>query len=989
MGDKMDRDNYFILLELPLDPPVSDPARIRAAINRKKQEWTRWQDHTDKRTMALVYLAYLPDMEQVLFDPDARKEEARQGQNVLSEMMRRFEAELRILEGKGHLLPREVTAIAAKYKVYGADQQKVYELAKVPVSDNPPGQEISTQPGQALDRHTAKIVERDLAIVGKEDIYAFLGEPPNSSLKKLRAAAEECRLEAAGQKTAESAATEELADICLRLFETLKAKQTYDRYLKVSQFPQLGKMIDEEFNRQKYIGNEALLRLVNYGVESYGCNVLEAQEHIRRYCDAYLIPLGSQAPMIRCPACKEQIENESVVCQYCAAPIKGDCPNCAMPFDEGPASCSTCRFLIGDMVKALPHLEKARGAIIDGNWSTAKRSLEYVAKYWPSHSELEQLEKRSQMLEDRYEDYVRQLSDCVEKNQYYAALELIYEAQEKNVKLPTVTVRRVKRAIKDLETQLDKILAEGNPDVELLLHLSATVNDSIELTRMLAQHPPAAPGSIRAETQGRHVHLNWESSDCPGMIRYLMVRKQEATPFTPFDGDVIYNGPACSFIDQGASPLVNYHYKVYAHRGGTYSKEGTLSRLVMVAPEIENLRIFPADQGAQLTWDFNPDIKQVLIWRKLGGERPSRPDDGMLLETERIDGFVDAKIKNDVDYWYYLSAVYIVDGKRVVSRGVSEMITPRKILAPIEHLSIVKSDYENEYVVNWSGMDSTNLILLTGDKMPAIKVGEMFTVQDLMAQYKSIPLHARGADSGRFRHKFNGGIYVFAAVVMGKYAMVGMPQYLTNFKDVEDLCAELIDGDLRLTMKWPAGINEIAVTYKNKDYPADVDELGINITKITREQYDYDGGVVLQKIAPGNYYLTVFALYPAHGGEYAASEGARLLFRHQPRQEIFYRIIYKKKPFKKQADLSLSISGPSSFIMPVVELVCKLGSLPLHIKDGASMALLDQSPRVKGEVEFQYQIDPLPPGAHLRVFLANERQSKNFRLLPSTELKIT
>ena len=34
----MERENYYLVLELPIDPPTVDPGEIRSAINKKKQE---------------------------------------------------------------------------------------------------------------------------------------------------------------------------------------------------------------------------------------------------------------------------------------------------------------------------------------------------------------------------------------------------------------------------------------------------------------------------------------------------------------------------------------------------------------------------------------------------------------------------------------------------------------------------------------------------------------------------------------------------------------------------------------------------------------------------------------------------------------------------------------------------------------------------------------------------------------------------------------
>ena len=39
-------ENYFILLELPFDPPVSDTNKISEAISKKQAQWSRDQSTT-------------------------------------------------------------------------------------------------------------------------------------------------------------------------------------------------------------------------------------------------------------------------------------------------------------------------------------------------------------------------------------------------------------------------------------------------------------------------------------------------------------------------------------------------------------------------------------------------------------------------------------------------------------------------------------------------------------------------------------------------------------------------------------------------------------------------------------------------------------------------------------------------------------------------------------------------------------------------------
>jgi hypothetical protein len=511
----------------------------------------------------------------------------------------------------------------------------------------------------------------------------------------------------------------------------------------------------------------------------------------------------------------------------------------------------------------------------------------------------------------------------------------------------------------------------------------------MERTRLLSSHPPEAPTSIGATVADKQARLAWSDAGAPGAAIYLLVRKQGAVPFTPFDGDILYEGQACSHVDCSAEPLTDYYYRIFTRRGTIYSKTGASFGPVMLIPELENVKILPADQGAQLRWKFNPEIREVLIWRKLGGERPEQPGDGIKLETNRVDGFVDTKIKNDVEYWYFLVAVYSVNGKRVHSKGLCEMITPHKILAPVDRLTIAKSEYgENEFVVNWSNPEIKDLLLLASPKGPIYKIGEVVPVSELLASYRSLSLHARTADSGRFRLSLNGGVWIFVATLFGRFAAVGAPYYLTNLREVENPTADYIDGDLYLNMKWPAGLNEIAVAWKSDGYPDSPDELGVNAVRVTRELYEDDAGVLLRDTPYGTYYFKIFAIYPAPEGEAGVSDGVELLFKNQPRCEVYYRFIYKKKLLNKQAELILSVSGPKVFNMPVALIVAQTGRLPLSKNDGDPLFDLTQETRVNGEVSYHYNVQPLAPDTHLRLFLAEEKLYKQFRLMPGSELKV-
>ncbi|MDR2719535.1 MAG: hypothetical protein LBC03_01865 [Nitrososphaerota archaeon] len=72
----MDRENFFILLKLKLDPPENDDAVIRAAIDTSINIW---KDNSNKgigRAKWEGYLKLTDEIRRVMLDPNLRKEEA-------------------------------------------------------------------------------------------------------------------------------------------------------------------------------------------------------------------------------------------------------------------------------------------------------------------------------------------------------------------------------------------------------------------------------------------------------------------------------------------------------------------------------------------------------------------------------------------------------------------------------------------------------------------------------------------------------------------------------------------------------------------------------------------------------------------------------------------------------------------------------------------------------------------------------------------------
>ena len=455
----MKQENFFILLELPFNPLIQDEAQIKAAIHSKQQEWSRLHSTPDAQSTALKYLELVPEIERVMLDPALRAEEAAKAQDIHDDMLSSFEAELRVLEGKGYILPPEIRALHEKYRPYGFDLKIIQKLVKAPITETPLKTGENVDAIKAIAPSKAQIIEEHLAIVDKKDLYDFLGRNPQASFKDLLDSARTIYHKAfhSEEKSVEITATQLLGEISIKQFDNEEAKASYDLFLKVNNYQRLNKLIYDEYERTGFITPEVLMRLVNFGVTTYGENVLDVEDHIREYCDAYGIVVNVLSPQIVCPNCNHTSPRGSKYCPECAAPLEGNCPECNIFFSDGISICPQCSFPIGDMGKAIPYVEQVKQGIIEKNWGLAKQGIDYINLYWPTHPELEGLTEQVSSLAEKYNKTVANVEKAVEENRYYTAQQLIKRANDDNMSLPPDLTNDVKQSIRDFERQLIKL----------------------------------------------------------------------------------------------------------------------------------------------------------------------------------------------------------------------------------------------------------------------------------------------------------------------------------------------------------------------------------------------------------------------------------------------------------------------------------------------------------------------------------------------------
>ncbi len=326
----MQRENYYIILELSVDPPENDREVIEKAIQNKKIEWSRLRNHPTKGLQIQKYINMIPDIQFVMQDDKLRAEEALAAaefiesgrENKISEI----DSHIDILMGKGYISKEDIIRLAeihglsqgdineriaskknAKYvrvdqfinlrmgkgyisedevikiaKKNGMTPEEIRNRIRCPiVKDDKDIDHLKIQP---LDKSIEKAITDNLKVVGKTSLYNFLGLAETCELKQLQEKAGKKKKELAtiGKKDAVLTASVTLAGQCQTIFKTNETRIAYDVSLARAKLAALDSDINIAAINKK-IRHEYFDALINKAME-YGMDKDEASSYIQTYC---------------------------------------------------------------------------------------------------------------------------------------------------------------------------------------------------------------------------------------------------------------------------------------------------------------------------------------------------------------------------------------------------------------------------------------------------------------------------------------------------------------------------------------------------------------------------------------------------------------------------------------------------------------------------------------------------------------------------------
>ncbi|PIP37702.1 MAG: hypothetical protein COX19_15990 [Desulfobacterales bacterium CG23_combo_of_CG06-09_8_20_14_all_51_8] len=327
----MQRENYYIILELSVDPPENDLEIIKKTIQDKKIEWSRLRNHPTKGLQIQKFIDMIPDIQMVMLDNDLREKEAAAAAELLQAgretKISEIDGHIDILMGKGFISKEDVIRLAelhglaqsdindriatrqnAKYarldqlislrmgkgylledevakiaKKNGLDPEEIRKRIRCPiVKDDKESEDLKIRP---LDKSIEKALTDNLKVVGKTSLYDFLGLPETAEITELQEKATRRKkgLSAEGKKDAMVTAGITLAGQCLTIFKTNETRIAYDVSRAIAKLSALDSDINVAAINKK-IRHEYFDALTTKAM-SYGMDREEAISYIQSFCE--------------------------------------------------------------------------------------------------------------------------------------------------------------------------------------------------------------------------------------------------------------------------------------------------------------------------------------------------------------------------------------------------------------------------------------------------------------------------------------------------------------------------------------------------------------------------------------------------------------------------------------------------------------------------------------------------------------------------------
>ncbi|MFE0145835.1 hypothetical protein ACFWY5_01730 [Nonomuraea sp. NPDC059007] len=830
-----DRPNFFILLGLDPDAAWDEQAYQRALAQARNQ-WSmavtgpRGPSAIAAKRNQQLYATGV--IQEVMEDETKRAEEKERASGskkaALAAKGKEFQARLRLLAKRGHLLPPEVESLRREFAdVLAADRELAGRLDATPVG--PVQDDLSAA---RLDASTVARLRDMLDGARLHSLYDALKTvaptvTPHSPRKLLLEAADELyRKEHRRKNKSDPAikARELLSGLAKTLFATDEQRERHDTSMRLTTLDELIAWVVKVLAAAKAISSEQVLAFLEEarrrGIDDLDLALRHLRETFQQRGWALELPAAEAEKTLRhqvqCPRCTMLNGPLAEVCVMCAFGLREPCPACGA-VDPRYGGCG-CGFPIGQRDTVRDLITQAVEALEAGRMPIAESLLDRAEGIWrlppgrtdPVSATLENARSRWKSAAEHVDQIRATIADLMSARKHIQAADLLRTAPP-GFPESEALLERAEAMIgqaRELYDRSRQPRTSTTRRVELLTEALQRCAD-LEVARAeLERIPPERPRGVRATVPdpAAGVLVSWSGSADPG-VSYVVVRRTgpdapesaESRPGQRRLGETTDS----SWHDGTAGEVagVPLTYAVIAARAGTHSAPG-VAEPVVVLPD-PDLQCQSGHGQVKLTWTLPERAERVEISRRVVGGSGAPVE----LPVTQEPHLVDRDVVNGVRYQYTARASYSVPGMGTRwSAGQVQQAMPYEPLSPPGPLVLTSSSaqynlYRLKVEIRYPPPERGEVWIVRQDGSGSLREGDQGRegVLKVDGDVRTDPSPVRDIlfDTGCFSYvpvlRANGMLYV------------GGPRRFAVHEEVSELQGEFEDGTLRLAWTWAPG----------------------------------------------------------------------------------------------------------------------------------------------------------------------------------------
>lgn len=997
------RPNFYLLLDLPYDPPEENEAVIQHALSKKKVEWGKKRNHPRDGQKIKYYLGLTQQILDVMSDPDRRIEEAAEAKDLAAkEALKKEKATnkkvdgiITVLSAKGYITNAELSSMEKDLKL---TKNQFMKRITVPIKDEgAPGSSTTNKP-EVLNPEKMKQIVHLLDQLDIEantgsvpTLYDLLEQPSSANIKDLSTLSQELyqRYQNKGVSSDAAEYKKQLYSIANGIFKNESEKKKYDHSIQEKRFETVINYINIASLHGK-VDFTVYKELVKQGVNE-GLSKEEAKDRIKGYCQQKGILLltsnmakEEELDLHQCHFCGIVNNKDARHCKGCGHSLKNTCKNCQSSVENGTTHCTSC----GQSFQALLYHDKL---LKEGNYALSKQDLPYAeecflkAEYNFRSQEVAAAKQKITTYKNEVQQQIIKVENEMKRKHYYRAEKelLLLNKLDRLTAEYSLFEREIANILNMTEKYLIQAASATNIKDTTRYYLEALecCADCQRAREKLNQLPPEAPAKVDGSVQAESIILSWPPSSSEGEIKYRIIRKEGTAPTHTQDGVIVGETGATSFTDKDAEAGKQYFYGIITKRFAAAAKKITQSQPVMRMLEVENLMAKPENGTIKLTWKA-PIKTKIEVWKKENGV-PLKRGDGVKLTGVKVNEVTDQDVSGEKQYGYLVICQYEdASGKFILSNGVS-VLTMAMNIEPIVNLQ-VKYQHQKALIKRNETIEGEQLIFASSTPFTGLKAGDFYLHDQL-----------RNEMNGKMQHSLNNSdwtelamtnsqpLYALPVTKHGQATVIGQQKVLKYIPDVSNISgASDQKGDLYLKWNWPQDVEQVVVVYSEKEYstdPKDAEAVQRHCSKVSYEAFN---GYKIENIKSYKHLFITIYVGEEINGQTIYSEGARYFYTTAKPIEIQYRLDFKGL-LKKKKVISVKSSDPS-VASPELLLVKQQGRQPLSKDDGTEIFVVPQGTDLaKYEIDLSAHIDR---NAYFKLFYANENDRTRFLLEAVGEL---